>query len=552
MYATLADNATVTISGQGDMWENTHMEEKDYKGIKQEWLEGKSLCPWFGEWKDDINEVVFADGVTNIGKNAFMVCSYTEQSNDGDEGSGDGMYHSYPVGLPYLSSVKIGSTIKSIDAGAFCKTKALKSIVIPGNVNKIGNYAFYRSGLTSIELSDGLEEIGEYAFANTELKSIDIPGTVKNISSKMFVNTELKNVTINDGTKLINSGSFEDVSATIYSKDVDIMEGAFGWRTFIKCYKGSTADKYAKEHDLNVEYLSENTDDDDEYSAGDDETKIYTEFINSKNDNWQAVYKAIKLKKRIYVKYGKLSIARVGSNLYIKKGKEEKTVKVKEDGVAKYYYFRNIFTNGSDLIYQSNREVYLWKNLDKKIKIATLRSDKDVLVALYGKEMYFQRYIGEDEFEVYKTNLETSVVEKTKMRNVNCFNGRYLVYNNGFHEYFINMPVRVLDMKTKKSFAIAKKVCTGFSTVIDNGNLYYTVHKESLNNGRGFGTYKIIRLNLKTHKKKVLQKNIKPAIRFSLDKNTFICYGEAGKKYNDRMFGKTYIYYLKTNKFKVI
>lgn len=41
VYATLDDDATVTISGQGDMWENTHMEEDDYAGTKKQWVEGK-------------------------------------------------------------------------------------------------------------------------------------------------------------------------------------------------------------------------------------------------------------------------------------------------------------------------------------------------------------------------------------------------------------------------------------------------------------------------------------------------------------------------------
>lgn len=165
---------------------------------------GKNLCPWFGEWEDEINEVVIGEGVTNIGKNAFRVCTSVEKATISNGETGYVRFHADPTGLRYLSSVKISSTVKSIDTGAFYETKALKSIEIPGNVSKIGNYAFYRSGLSSVELNNGLEEIGHYAFAGTALDTINIPGTVKKITPEMFADTRIRDLTINEGTKLIH------------------------------------------------------------------------------------------------------------------------------------------------------------------------------------------------------------------------------------------------------------------------------------------------------------------------------------------------------------
>lgn len=79
VYASLDDLGTLTISGTGDMWANTHM-----AGIQPDGTYGfkssisidnqGTTCPWFGEFQDDINEIVFAEGVTSVGDNATSVC----------------------------------------------------------------------------------------------------------------------------------------------------------------------------------------------------------------------------------------------------------------------------------------------------------------------------------------------------------------------------------------------------------------------------------------------------------------------------------------------
>lgn len=84
IYATLDDRARLIISGSGDMWPNMHMDEEDYAGNLKAWLDGSSLCPWFGEWQDEINEVVIGEGVANVGKNAFKICGSVEKNAPGN------------------------------------------------------------------------------------------------------------------------------------------------------------------------------------------------------------------------------------------------------------------------------------------------------------------------------------------------------------------------------------------------------------------------------------------------------------------------------------
>lgn len=251
VYANLDDYGTLTISGTGDMWENNHnVNEEGIEKNVAPYYDDKELCTWFGAWKNDINKVVFEEGITSVGKNAFTVC---------ERGSYAGYGHNNVrvIGVPSLTSVTLSSTVNIICRGAFYKTSALKSITIPSNVTTIEQNAFKDSALASVKLSEGLESIGEYAFAGTKLIGINIPSTVSSIESNTFLDSSLSNVTINKGTKIIKKDAFQNVSARIYDKNVVIMEGAFGTGSTFTCYKGSTADTYAKNHDITVKYISD-------------------------------------------------------------------------------------------------------------------------------------------------------------------------------------------------------------------------------------------------------------------------------------------------------
>lgn len=245
VYAELDDYGTMTISGEGEMWENNHFGTESDSGYRDY---GENVfCQWFGEYEDELNAVVFQEGVTTVGKNAFVVCC---------QGKDDFHYYSHRRGLSALTSVKLSSTIETICESAFCGAPVLKSITIPGNVKTIEAGAFSGSGLASVKLNEGLETIGEFAFASTDLTGVNIPGSVKSVESYAFYSSTLSNVTINPGTKVIKKGAFNDVTAKFYNKNIVIMEGAFGTGSKFICYKGSTADTYAKNHGITVKYIS--------------------------------------------------------------------------------------------------------------------------------------------------------------------------------------------------------------------------------------------------------------------------------------------------------
>lgn len=142
IYATLDDRARLIISGSGDMWPNMHMDEEDYAGNLKAWLDGSSLCPWFGKWENEINSMEFGEGITSVGENACGVCYKIDKKNKAGI-----IWHGSPGELRYLTDVKFSSTVNRIGVGAFYSTLSLHNITISGTVKKIESYAFYKSAL---------------------------------------------------------------------------------------------------------------------------------------------------------------------------------------------------------------------------------------------------------------------------------------------------------------------------------------------------------------------------------------------------------------------
>lgn len=127
----------------------------------------------------------------------------------------------------------------------YYETEGITDVVIPNNVTSIGVNAFY-------------------SFKN--LKSITIPNTVKRIGENAFLCCYcLKNVTIPDSVIIIGNGAFDyctNLESIVIPDSVKII----GYHAFarcnnltIHCSKGSVADRYAKNNNINIEYNDESS-----------------------------------------------------------------------------------------------------------------------------------------------------------------------------------------------------------------------------------------------------------------------------------------------------
>lgn len=141
-----------------------------------------------------------------------------------------------------IVKIVFGENIESVTYAFGNATNNLAAVEIGDSVKTLGEGVFRNcSNLTAVTISEGLERIDANAFEGcTNLTAICLPASLKNISSGAF-DTSL-------------------TSATIYSTDANIAEGAFTDQLeAIRCYQGSTADRYAEDNSITAIYFGTET-----------------------------------------------------------------------------------------------------------------------------------------------------------------------------------------------------------------------------------------------------------------------------------------------------
>ncbi|MEE0913741.1 MAG: leucine-rich repeat protein [Ruminococcus sp.] len=179
-----------------------------------------------------------------------------------------------------LVSVTLNNGLINIENSVFRNCKSMESIVIPNSVKDIGSNTFeYCNNLKNVSMGYGVEAIGgNYcAFENCpSLETISVNYNNKNYSSADGVlydknKTEIiwypqgkktTSYTVPTGVKTLYSNTFNDnkylKTVTIYDNVTLIEDGAFGYANgekisgfTIKGYKGTEAEKYARNNDFN-------------------------------------------------------------------------------------------------------------------------------------------------------------------------------------------------------------------------------------------------------------------------------------------------------------
>lgn len=194
-------------------------------------MDSGEVCVDNYSYSDEISEVIIKEGVTSIGANAFKQ-------------------------LYGVVKVTIPNTVEDIGEAAFNLCDGLYDIYIPGSVKSIGDRAFAWSSIRKCILNKGLEKIGAKAFEGTKIEQITIPDGIISIEEDAFSQSDLKKVVIPANIDVIAKGAFSGIdNATIYSKNVLIAVGAFGYGSELTVERGSTAEKYAKNHYMTYNYI---------------------------------------------------------------------------------------------------------------------------------------------------------------------------------------------------------------------------------------------------------------------------------------------------------
>jgi len=253
---TLDGDGTLTISGNGAM--------KDYKWEENEY------SPWDTE-ADQIKKIIVEEGVTTVGRGAFMYCdnmtsitlpdSLTEikpysivycsslselEIPDGVTDIGEQAF----VYCDSLTNVDLSDNLKTIGYGAFGMCDALEKVIIPSNVESIGEQVFYEcSSLVEILAAEGNENFcteGGVLFnkdkttlisfpAGKTDSSFSVPSGVKVIFGGAFAGcTSLIDITLPEGLIEIGDWAFDNVEITTINIPDSVEK--IGRSAFVYCY----------------------------------------------------------------------------------------------------------------------------------------------------------------------------------------------------------------------------------------------------------------------------------------------------------------------------
>lgn len=144
-----------------------------------------------------ISSIIFPEGLTGIGAQAFAFCDNLSSVVIPDTvcTMGSEVFFS----CSSLESVVLSSSLTEISSGAFQYCNALQSVVIPDGVTTIGRHAFDGCSLHSIVFPEGLKVIDEYAFSDNKFTKLSFPDSVTGIGWSCFSrNTLLTEITLPD------------------------------------------------------------------------------------------------------------------------------------------------------------------------------------------------------------------------------------------------------------------------------------------------------------------------------------------------------------------
>lgn len=175
-------------------------------------VSGSGICT--SAWKNmvansAVTDVKICSGITEIQSEAFYECSA-------------------------LESVTVEDGLRVINQKAFYGCNNLRHISLPNSLKNIGNYAFSKSGLTSVVIPGSIVTMGYRVFEDCyDLKSVVVENGVERIPAFAFNNCDsITSVILPDSLTVIQDYAFSGCKSlktiTIPKNVVKLVYGAFG------------------------------------------------------------------------------------------------------------------------------------------------------------------------------------------------------------------------------------------------------------------------------------------------------------------------------------
>ncbi|MFR2364308.1 MAG: leucine-rich repeat protein [Eubacterium sp.] len=192
--------------------------------------------------KSDMSK--FTYGTSELEEEGYSIDGYDGEANVfeiPDTYEGSPVVEIGNTALAYINMEKVilGKNVLKTDKEAFFYCEKLQTVEFNEKINTIGESTFLSTGLSGkITIPDSVERIEVCAFADTNLEEVKLGNGVKYIGAQAFgENKNLKKVIFN-----CSDVEFEDGSVFNNCSNLTIMAP-----------KGSTAEKYAKDNNINFE-----------------------------------------------------------------------------------------------------------------------------------------------------------------------------------------------------------------------------------------------------------------------------------------------------------
>lgn len=143
----------------------------------------------------NIESLSVPSSVVKIGDNAFQKCPLLKEAYlaEGLQTLGESCFSE----CEQLSKVNLPSTLISIPSHAFYEDSKLTQCSLK-NVEDIGSYAFWGTGIAKMTIPNGCKQIGEYSFSYMKnLEEITLPSNLETIPNDCFRGcSNLKEITL--------------------------------------------------------------------------------------------------------------------------------------------------------------------------------------------------------------------------------------------------------------------------------------------------------------------------------------------------------------------
>ena len=167
--------------------------------------------PW-QEFRDEIKSIVLEEGVTRIGDYAFYDCTAltSVEIPEGVTLIGESAF----ACCQSLESVTIPGSVTEIGEGAFESCDSMLVLELTSGLKRVGAFAFSECfSLRALDLPDTVERIDRSAFTGTALQELVIPGNVQEIGDNAFNGCiRLSSLTLSEGIRVIEEMAFSNCS----------------------------------------------------------------------------------------------------------------------------------------------------------------------------------------------------------------------------------------------------------------------------------------------------------------------------------------------------